>query len=179
MNAIYFADYLLTLWPFSLPELRHYQSSWRPFELPPFFENIRKRVVKSPKIYFTDTGFVAFLLGIHTEEQALRNPFFQPAACRKFLGSVDLAKLLLKGQGSIRGDLLIAARLDYFQQLKKTPNPKLIWGFLTGDLPNVYRMNLWHITIRNYDRFMVEAGKKRRFGGKVKCRRASCRTHPK
>ncbi|MBW1696270.1 MAG: ATP-binding protein [Deltaproteobacteria bacterium] len=156
---------MLALWPFSLPELRHYQSSWRPFELvvrgsfprvheenltprrfyngyiqtcverdvraliqlrdlmqfqqfltllagrvgqvvnlaslssdvgvssktirnwlsvlkasyitfelPPFFENIRKRVIKSPKIYFTDIGLVAFLLGIHTEEQALRDP---------------------------------------------------------------------------------------------------------
>ncbi len=44
------------------------------FELPPFFENIRKRVVKSPKIYFTDVGLAAFLLGIHTEDQASRDP---------------------------------------------------------------------------------------------------------
>ncbi|OQY16680.1 MAG: AAA family ATPase, partial [Desulfobacterium sp. 4572_20] len=44
------------------------------FELPPFFENIRKRVIKSPKIYFTDVGLAAFLLGIHTEEQAFRDP---------------------------------------------------------------------------------------------------------
>lgn len=44
------------------------------FELPPFLENVGKRVIKSPKIYFTDVGFVAFLLGIHTEEQASRDP---------------------------------------------------------------------------------------------------------
>ncbi len=44
------------------------------FELPPFFVNIRKRLVKSPKIYFTDVGLVAFLLGIHTEDQASRDP---------------------------------------------------------------------------------------------------------
>ncbi len=44
------------------------------FELPPFFENIRKRVVKSPKIYFTDAGLSAFLIGIHSEEQATRDP---------------------------------------------------------------------------------------------------------
>jgi predicted AAA+ superfamily ATPase len=30
--------------------------------------------VKSPKIYFTDVGLAAFLLGIHTEEQASRDP---------------------------------------------------------------------------------------------------------
>jgi predicted AAA+ superfamily ATPase len=50
------------------------KASYVVFELPPFFETIRKRVVKSPKIYFTDVGLAAFLLGIHTEEQASRDP---------------------------------------------------------------------------------------------------------
>jgi hypothetical protein len=44
------------------------------FELKPFFENIRKRVIKSPKVYFSDTGLVASLLGIETPEQAFRDP---------------------------------------------------------------------------------------------------------
>ncbi len=44
------------------------------FELPPFYENIKKRVVKSPKIYFADTGLVSFLLGIRNAEQARRDP---------------------------------------------------------------------------------------------------------
>lgn len=43
-------------------------------ELPPFFGNIRKRLVKSPKVYFTDPGLVSFLLGIHQPEQAARDP---------------------------------------------------------------------------------------------------------
>ncbi|MCH7909649.1 MAG: DUF4143 domain-containing protein, partial [Candidatus Hydrogenedentes bacterium] len=50
------------------------KASYIIFELPPFFENIRKRVVKSPKVYFTDPGLAAFLLGIHTKEQASRDP---------------------------------------------------------------------------------------------------------
>lgn len=50
------------------------KASYVVFELPPFFENIRKRVIKSSKIYFTDVGLAAFLLGIHTEEQASRDP---------------------------------------------------------------------------------------------------------
>jgi len=50
------------------------KASYVVFELPPFFENIRKRVIKSPKIYFTDVGLTAFLLGIHTAEQASRDP---------------------------------------------------------------------------------------------------------
>ena len=44
------------------------------FELQPFFENINKRVVKSPKIYFTDTGLVSHLLGIEIANQAKRDP---------------------------------------------------------------------------------------------------------
>jgi len=50
------------------------KASYVVFELQPFFANIRKRVIKSPKIYFTDVGLAAFLLGIHTEEQASRDP---------------------------------------------------------------------------------------------------------
>jgi predicted AAA+ superfamily ATPase len=50
------------------------KASYVVFELSPFFENIRKRVIKSPKIYFTDIGLAAFLLGIHTEKQASRDP---------------------------------------------------------------------------------------------------------
>jgi predicted AAA+ superfamily ATPase len=44
------------------------------FELPPFFENIRKRVVKSPKIYFSDVGLASYLLGIETSDQLFRDP---------------------------------------------------------------------------------------------------------
>jgi len=50
------------------------KASYVVFELPPFFENIRKRVIKSPKIFFTDVGLATFLLGIHTEQQASRDP---------------------------------------------------------------------------------------------------------
>jgi hypothetical protein len=50
------------------------KASFVVFELPPFFENIRKRVVKSPKIYFNDVGLAAYLLGIETSEQVSRDP---------------------------------------------------------------------------------------------------------
>jgi len=36
-------------------------------DLQPWFENLGKRQVKSPKIYFRDTGILHYLLGIHTE----------------------------------------------------------------------------------------------------------------
>ncbi len=50
------------------------KASYLVFELPPWFENVGKRVIKSPKLYFSDVGLAAFLLGIHTAEQASRDP---------------------------------------------------------------------------------------------------------
>jgi hypothetical protein len=50
------------------------KASFIVFELQPFFENIKKRVIKSPKIYFTDTGLACYLLGIETSEHAARDP---------------------------------------------------------------------------------------------------------
>lgn len=44
------------------------------FELPPWFENISKRLVKSPKLYFYDTGLLCHLLGIATAEHLERDP---------------------------------------------------------------------------------------------------------
>lgn len=50
------------------------KASYLVFELAPWFENIGKRVIKSPKLFFADVGLAAFLLGIHTAEQASRDP---------------------------------------------------------------------------------------------------------
>lgn len=50
------------------------KASFVVFELPPFFENIRKRVVKSPKLYFSDVGLASYLLSIETSGQLFRDP---------------------------------------------------------------------------------------------------------
>lgn len=44
------------------------------FKLPPYFENFGKRVIKSPKYYFTDTGLLAYLLDIEKVSQVRRDP---------------------------------------------------------------------------------------------------------
>ncbi len=41
--------------------------------LPPFHENMRKRLTKTPKLYFCDTGLACYLLGIETEQQLTRD----------------------------------------------------------------------------------------------------------
>lgn len=44
------------------------QASYIIYMLPPFFTNTRKRLTKSPKLYFTDSGVAAYLLDIDSPE---------------------------------------------------------------------------------------------------------------
>jgi predicted AAA+ superfamily ATPase len=44
----------------------------------PYFENLGKRLVKAPKVYFTDTGLLCHLLGLRNEAELLRSPFLGP-----------------------------------------------------------------------------------------------------
>lgn len=60
--------------------------------VPPYFENFGKRLVKSPKIYWCDTGLACHLLGIETQAELDRSPFLGSI----FEGSV--ATEILKSQ---------------------------------------------------------------------------------
>ncbi|MCR9191823.1 MAG: ATP-binding protein [Gammaproteobacteria bacterium] len=50
------------------------QASYLVTLLPPYFENFGKRVLKAPKLFFSDVGLVSYLLGIETSLQMNRNP---------------------------------------------------------------------------------------------------------
>lgn len=50
------------------------EASFIIFRLLPFYQNIGKRLIKTPKIYFTETGLVTYLLGIENEKQVGRDP---------------------------------------------------------------------------------------------------------
>lgn len=58
--------------------IRHWlsilEASFVIFKLPPYFENFGKRVIKSPKYYFTDTGLLSYLLNIEKASQLTRDP---------------------------------------------------------------------------------------------------------
>lgn len=43
-------------------------------QLQPWYENLKKRQVKSPKVYIRDTGLLHLLLGISTEKELLSHP---------------------------------------------------------------------------------------------------------
>lgn len=65
------------------------EASYILFRLPPFFRNLGKRLVKSPKIYFSDTGLACFLLNIdseeHLETHPLRGALFENMVVLEFL----------------------------------------------------------------------------------------------
>ncbi len=57
------------------------EGSYLVFRLQPWHENCGKRIIKTPKLYFTDTGILCWLLGIKNAEQlsvhAMRGHIFE------------------------------------------------------------------------------------------------------
>ena len=51
------------------------ESSYMIFTLQPYFANIRKRLTKTPKVYFYDVGLLCFLLGIRTIEELVASEY--------------------------------------------------------------------------------------------------------
>ena len=65
--------------------------------VPPFFENFGKRLVKSPKIYFIDSGLLCYLLGIDSDAALMRSPFLG-AIFEGFLASEIVKSQYVRGK---------------------------------------------------------------------------------
>lgn len=63
--------------------------------VPPYFENLGKRLIKSPKIYWGDSGLACYLLGLSSSAEVERSPFLGPL----FEGFV--AAEILKSQANL------------------------------------------------------------------------------
>lgn len=50
------------------------EASYIVFRLPCYFNNFGKRLIKAPKIYFTEVGLAVYLLGIENASQVARDP---------------------------------------------------------------------------------------------------------
>ena len=57
--------------------------------LQPYHKNFGKRIIKSPKCYFLDTGLVSYLVGLQSEEHLLQGPMagalFETACITEFI----------------------------------------------------------------------------------------------
>jgi len=65
--------------------------------LQPYYRNFNKRLIKSPKLYFLDTGLAAFLLGIRNEQHLQSHPL-RGALFETFVVSELLKKRLNQGK---------------------------------------------------------------------------------
>ncbi|MDO9513335.1 MAG: ATP-binding protein [Elusimicrobiota bacterium] len=65
------------------------EASYIIFLLKPYHKNFKKRLIKSPKLYFIDTGLAAFLLGIqnpeHLDTHPLKGALFETFIVSEFL----------------------------------------------------------------------------------------------
>ncbi len=54
------------------------EASYIVFLLPSYHQNFGKRIIKSPKIYFYDTGLVSYLTGMRTKQLFEKGPMYGP-----------------------------------------------------------------------------------------------------
>lgn len=63
----------------SVPSISHWlhvlETTAQIFIIPPFYENLGKRLIKSPKLYVADSGLACHLLEIETVTDLARSPF--------------------------------------------------------------------------------------------------------
>ena len=92
------------------------ETSFVTFRLPPFYRNVRKRLVKRPKLYFHDTGLACWLLGIRSPGQLgvhpLRGALFEnwvvsEIVKRQFNQSLTAKLSFYNEQGRVEADLVI------------------------------------------------------------------------
>ncbi len=116
------------------------EASYVVYLLKPWFKNIGKRLVKSPKVYFIDPGLPAFLTGIQTEEMfedgPLAGPIFEnyivSEVLKRELHSGRRAELsFLRTSNGVEIDLVIDRGVSrQFIEIKNTATyrPELLKG---------------------------------------------------
>lgn len=65
--------------------------------VPPFYENFGKRLIKSPKVYFMDSGLACHLLGVDSLNALKRSPFYG-ALFEGFVASEIIKQQINKGK---------------------------------------------------------------------------------
>ena len=99
-------------------------------QLPPWFANVKKRLVKSPKLYFRDTGIFHTLLGIESERDLLRHPklgaSWENFALEQVLSLLRPSEAYFYAvHGSLELDLFIPGRQSLGVEFKRQDAPKV------------------------------------------------------
>jgi len=73
------------------------ETSYLIHRLPPFFRSVRRRLIKTPKLHFLDSGLICYLLGIREVEQLQLHPL-RGAVFESWVVSEVLKSLLHRGR---------------------------------------------------------------------------------
>lgn len=119
------------------------------YYLPPFYENVSKVVIKSPKIYFTDTGLACYLVGLNSVDSLMN--YYQRGAIFENFVLMEIYKSYVHNgikpefffyrdsrQNEI--DLLIRKGVTYYPvEIKMTHHPeaKMVSNFAVIRRPNI------------------------------------------
>ena len=126
----------------SVPTARRWlsvlEASLQVFLLPPYFDNLTKRLVKRPKMYFLDTGLAAYLTGWSSPETlaagAMSGPMLETFVVVEILKSwwnrmKEPALFYLRDKDAREVDLLIECDdLLHPVEVKRTASPQPQWG---------------------------------------------------
>lgn len=117
----------------------------------PWFENIGKRQVKTPKIYFRDNGILLALLKIQSEEQVIRHPFlgniWEGFALEQVVQSLEI-----RNEEAFYWRTTNGAELDLFVHYQ---GKRLGFEFKYADAPKRTRSMLTAINDLNLDHLYV------------------------
>jgi predicted AAA+ superfamily ATPase len=106
--------------------------------VPPFYENLGKRLIKSPKLYIADSGLACHLLGIETDAELQRSSF-RGAIFEGFVASEIVKSQLHSGrrrelyyfrdQQGLEVDFVVPGSASAIQLIEAksgaTPNPRM------------------------------------------------------
>jgi len=115
--------------------------------VPPYFENFGKRLIKSPKIYWGDSGLACYLLGVTTAAELERSPFlgalfegFVAAEILKAQANQGLRKELyyFRDQQGLEVDFLVP-RPDSKLWLIEAKAGKTVWPSMASPLLSLRR----------------------------------------
>lgn len=106
--------------------------------LPPYYNNLGKRIIKSPKVYFLDIGMVCYLTGIKDREHLLKGPMagalfenfcVQETVKYFFNAGIRPGLYYLRTSNNLEVDMLIElpsrSILPVEVKLNKTPSPAM------------------------------------------------------
>ena len=123
----------------TVPTIKHWisvlEASYIIFLLPPYYKNFGKRLIKSPKIYFYDTGLISYLTGIETQSQFEKGPmagsifenYIVSEVFKKECHSKTNAELFyLRTSNKVEIDLIVDRKQSReFIEIKKTATCKV------------------------------------------------------